>query len=130
MSGIDHGRRSLLQAGCALPLLGPSTARDTVGLVGDYFTDPEFYLFTSSPETYIVFGVRVINLRANLLGASSALDEAALDKYQFIRDAFLQRRLRNVYDGKAPQEKHDQLEEDLEPPRSAAPAKTEAPEKK
>ena len=50
-----------------LPLLGPSTARDTVGLVGDYFTDPEFYIFNHTPGNYIVFGTRVINLRANLL---------------------------------------------------------------
>jgi phospholipid-binding lipoprotein MlaA len=85
-----------------LPLLGPSTARDTVGLIGDYFTDPEFYLFTSSPETYIVFGVRVINLRANLLAVESVLDQAGLDRYAFLRDAYLQRRRNQVYDGNPP----------------------------
>ena len=58
-----------------LPLLGPSTARDTVGLVGDYFTDPEFYIFNHSPENYIVFGTRVINLRANLLAVEGLLDQ-------------------------------------------------------
>ncbi len=41
---------------------------------------------------------------------------AALDKYQFISDAYLQRRLRSVYDGKAPQDKLDKLEDDLSPP--------------
>ena len=63
-----------------------------------------------------VFGLEIIDLRANLLGASSTLDAAALDKYQFIRDAYLQRRLRSIYDGKAPQDKLDKLEDDLSPP--------------
>jgi phospholipid-binding lipoprotein MlaA len=90
-----------------LPLLGPSTARDTVGLIGDYFTDPEFYLFTSSPESYIVFGVRVINLRANLLAVESVLDQAGLDRYAFLRDAYLQRRRNQVYDGNPP-DLHDE----------------------
>lgn len=86
-----------------LPLLGPSTARDTVGLIGDYFTDPEFYLFNSSPESYIVFGVRVINLRANLLAVEGVLDQAGLDRYAFLRDAYLQRRRNQVYDGNPPE---------------------------
>jgi phospholipid-binding lipoprotein MlaA len=86
-----------------LPLLGPSTARDTVGLVGDYFTDPEFYLFNSSPESYLVFGVRVINLRANLLAVEGVLDQAGLDRYAFLRDAYLQRRRNQVYDGNPPE---------------------------
>ena len=73
--------------------------------------------------------VELVDLRANLLGAGDALDEAALDKYQFLRDAYLQRRLRAVYDGKAPQAELDKLEEALEPPRTAAPAKAGATDK-
>jgi phospholipid-binding lipoprotein MlaA len=86
-----------------LPLLGPSTARDTVGLVGDYFTDPEFYLFTHTPESYVVFGTRVINLRANLLAIEGVLDQTGLDRYSFLRDAYLQRRRNQVYDGNPPE---------------------------
>jgi phospholipid-binding lipoprotein MlaA len=86
-----------------LPLLGPSTARDTVGLVGDYFTDPEFYIFNHSPENYIVFGTRVINLRANLLAVEGVLDQAGLDQYTFLRDAYLQRRRNQIYDGNPPE---------------------------
>ena len=82
-----------------LPLFGPSTARDTVGLVGDYFTDPEFYLITDSPENWIVFGVRVVNVRANLLEAERVLDSAAIDRYAFLRDAYLQRRRNLILDG-------------------------------
>jgi phospholipid-binding lipoprotein MlaA len=81
-----------------LPLLGPSTFRDAVGWVGDYFTDPEFYLVTQSPETWIVFGTRIINVRANLLDTERVLDLAAIDKYAFLRDAFLQRRESMLFD--------------------------------
>jgi phospholipid-binding lipoprotein MlaA len=86
-----------------LPFLGPSTARDTVGLVGDYFTDPEFYIFNHSPENYIVLGTRVINLRANLLAVEGLLDQEGLDQYAFLRDAYLQRRRNQIYDGNPPE---------------------------
>jgi phospholipid-binding lipoprotein MlaA len=85
-----------------LPFLGPSTVRDTAGLVGDYFTDPEFYLIVDAPATWITFGTRLVNLRANLLGAERVLDQAALDRYAFLRDAYLQRRRNQVYDGNPP----------------------------
>jgi phospholipid-binding lipoprotein MlaA len=91
-----------------LPLLGPSTARDTVGLVGDYFTDPEFYLFNHTPESYIVFGTRVINLRANLLAVEGVLDQSGLDQYTFLRDAYLQRRRNQIYDGNPPDSQTEQ----------------------
>jgi phospholipid-binding lipoprotein MlaA len=64
-----------------------------------------------------------------LLGAGQTLDEAALDKYQFLRDAYLQRRLRMVHDGKISQDKLDKLEEELEPPRTAMPKKIDPPAK-
>ena len=86
-----------------LPFLGPSTARDSLGWVGDYFTDPESYLFNHTPESYIVFGTRVINLRANLLAVEGILDQAGLDRYAFLRDAYLQRRRNQVYDGNPPE---------------------------
>ena len=85
-----------------LPFLGPSNFRDTVGLAGDYFTDPEFYLFNHAPESYVVFGTRVVNLRANLLAIEGVLDQAALDRYAFLRDAYLQRRRNQIYDGSPP----------------------------
>ena len=85
-----------------LPILGPSTVRDTVGLVGDYFTDPEFYLFQHSPESYVVGGVRIVNVRANLLDSEKLFEAAAMDKYTFLRDAYLQRRRSLIYDGRPP----------------------------
>ena len=103
-----------------LPLMGPSTLRDAVSRPVDSYAG-YFRYVDHIPSRNTAFGVEIIDLRAHLLGASSTLDTAALDKYQFIRDAYLQRRLRNVYDGKAPQEKLDQLEDDLVPPKTEAP---------
>jgi phospholipid-binding lipoprotein MlaA len=85
-----------------LPLLGPSNFRDTIGWAGDYFTDPEFYLVSHSPETWVAFGTRVISIRANLLETEQIFDTAAIDKYAFLRDAYLQRRRSLIYDGNPP----------------------------
>ena len=98
-----------------LPLMGPATLRDAVGRPVDAYAG-YFRYVNHIPTRNVAFGVEIIDLRANLLGASTTLDTAALDKYQFVRDAYLQRRLRSIYDGKVPQEKLDQLEDDLVPP--------------
>lgn len=112
-----------------LPLMGPSTLRDASGRVVDSQLGWSRQV-DHVPTRNSAFAVEIVDVRANLLGAGDALDEASLDKYQFLRDAYLQRRLRAVYDGKAPQEKLDKLEENLETPKSAAPVKAEKPEKK
>ena len=85
-----------------LPLLGPSNPRDAVGWVGEYFTDPEFYLIEDNPENWIVFGTRVVNVRANLLEAEELLEQAAVDRYAFLREAYLQRRQNLIHDGNPP----------------------------
>ncbi|MDR3398678.1 MAG: VacJ family lipoprotein [Pandoraea sp.] len=74
-----------------LPLLGPSTVRDTVGMAGNMFIDPTSYI---KPDwvSYTIYGVRLVNTRANLLDASNLLEAAALDPYSFTRDAYLARR--------------------------------------
>ncbi|VVE31516.1 ABC transporter [Pandoraea capi] len=74
-----------------LPLLGPSTVRDTVGMAGNMFIDPTSYI---KPDwvSYSLYGVRLVNTRANLLDASNLLEAAALDPYSFTRDAYLARR--------------------------------------
>ncbi|MCC7548865.1 MAG: VacJ family lipoprotein [Burkholderiales bacterium] len=85
-----------------LPFLGPSTVRDTAGWAGDYFTDPEFYIFEGDALGWAVFGTRIVNLRANLLDAERLLDQAAIDRYAFLRDAYLQRRMSQIHDGNPP----------------------------
>lgn len=80
--------------------------RDTGGLVLDVATDPVAYI-DHVPTRNTLFTVRAINDRANLLPAEKVVEEAALDKYSYIRDAYLQRRRSMVYDGNPPREAED-----------------------
>lgn len=89
-----------------LPLLGPHTVRDTGGLVLDMATDPVVYL-ENVPVRNSLVALRVVNDRANLLPAEKVVEEAALDKYAYIRDAYLQRRRSLVHDGNPPREAED-----------------------
>lgn len=86
-----------------LPLLGPSTVRDGIGRIADAPLGYSPYV-TNEPLRYSMFVTELINLRAGLLKAEKVLDDAALDRYSFIRDAYLQRRRNLVYDGKPPKE--------------------------
>ena len=90
-----------------LPLLGPSTFRDATGTVVDlaYDTSPKY---TDNDDLARGgFMINVVNIRANLLGATRLLDDIALDRYSFLRDAYLARRLNQVYDGNPPEERFD-----------------------
>jgi phospholipid-binding lipoprotein MlaA len=85
------------------PLLGPSTLRDSIGLPVDMSLSPENYLSALGPRLTLT-GMRIVNTRANLLRATGVFDDIALDKYTFLRDAYLQRRRSLVYDGNPPDE--------------------------
>jgi phospholipid-binding lipoprotein MlaA len=74
-----------------LPLLGSSTMRDSVALPVDFAGDPWSYV-NPDPTRYIGAALRVIDMRAGVLDASNLIEDAALDRYEFIRDAYLQRR--------------------------------------
>ena len=89
-----------------LPLLGPSTVRDTVSYPVDYQFDPLPRLVPGSVETGL-YVLRVVDARANLLRASSVLESAALDRYSFTRDAYLQRRESQIFRGKAAADDRD-----------------------
>jgi phospholipid-binding lipoprotein MlaA len=56
------------------------------------------------PVRNTLWTLRTVDRRARLLKAGDMLEEAALDKYSFLRDAFLQRRRNEVFDGNPPQE--------------------------
>jgi phospholipid-binding lipoprotein MlaA len=86
-----------------LPFLGPSTARDTVGTVLDAWIDPVRRHKPTAARNFLVL-LRATGLRADLLDASRILEEAALDKYVFQRDAYLQRRRNLIHDGNPPRE--------------------------
>lgn len=86
-----------------LPVLGSSTVRDGVGLVADWYLDPVTYI-EDDPVRWSVRGLDVVDTRADLLNASRVLEQAALDPYAFVRDAYLQRRNNQVHDGNPPPE--------------------------
>lgn len=86
-----------------LPFFGPSSGRDGIGLVVDWFTDPVTYIQDDATR-HVVRGLDIVDRRADLLSASRVLEQAALDPYAFIRDAYLQRRENLVFDGNPPEQ--------------------------
>jgi len=84
-----------------LPLLGPSTLRDTAALPVDHYGDPLAHLHDVRWRNSLT-ALHAVDKRSQYLRASRLLDDAALDKYSFTRDAFLQRRLNQIYDGNPP----------------------------
>lgn len=103
-----------------LPLLGPSTVRDTVALPLDIKADPWQY---KDPVNVRTIGsvTRVIDRRAVLLDASNLMEEAALDRYDFVRDSFLQARQSKVFNGEnGPRGGKDSEKKDTKPPSADA----------
>ena len=96
-----------------LPLIGPSTIRDTAGLAVDWtYFDPIFKRQTLQ-QSLITLSIKYIDVRAGLLKASNILDETAPDKYAFVRDAWMLRREFLIYDGNPPDEfNEDELFDD------------------
>jgi len=79
-----------------LPVLGPTTVRDAVATPLDYYGDLwSYYKPVYIRNTGSV--VRLVDLRAGVLDAGSLIEDAALDKYVFIRDAYLQRRANEIH---------------------------------
>ena len=99
-----------------LPVLGPSTVRDTAALV----VDSKGNLvkeFNSVATRNSLYALRAVDLRASLLRAGEVLDQAALDKYAFTRDSHLQRR-GVVIEGIGPAEERFDLPEKAAPVRA------------
>jgi phospholipid-binding lipoprotein MlaA len=97
-----------------LPLLGPSTVRDTAALPAEWRGDLVTHLEPGSTRTSL-FVTRVVDRRARLLKQESLMDQAALDKYSFLRDSYLQYRRNLVYDGNPPEEPMIEENDDAEP---------------
>ncbi|SEB22285.1 MlaA family lipoprotein [Paraburkholderia sartisoli] len=122
-----------------LPLFGPSTVRDAVGTVGNYYVNPLSYIHPDG-LSWALYGLNIVSTRANLLGASDVLDNAALDKYSFVRNAYLQRRRYLISDGStaagaalpdygdnAPLPKYEDVDEGAAAPAAASGAVPSAP---
>ncbi|HVK56211.1 MAG TPA: VacJ family lipoprotein [Burkholderiales bacterium] len=113
-----------------LPLLGPSTIRDAVAKPVDAQLNYSAWI-DHVPTRNSLYALEVIDTRASLLGASNVLGEAALDPYIFVRDAYLQRRQRLVFDGNPPMEEDDfdEEEDDAKAPAVESGEKSDSPKK-
>jgi len=90
-----------------IPFLGPSTARDAPARA----VDPSWYYSSAIGDDRLYWGLwtlEAVRTRANLLKAGTILEQAALDRYLFVRDGWLQRRQNQVYDGRPPLEKDEE----------------------
>ena len=103
-----------------LPFAGPSNLRDAAGRFVDYRTDPLTYV-NSMRARNVLWGVRLLSQRADLLDTSKILEAAALDPYEFLRDAYLQRRRNLVHDGSPPLDKDDDADIKVKPRTDASP---------
>lgn len=81
------------------PLIGPRTTRDTLGWLVDSYADPVWRLNDVGLRNTLV-GVRYVDLRASLLPTDKIVEQAAFDKYNYVRDAYLQNRRSEINDGK------------------------------
>jgi len=122
-----------------IPFWGPSTIRDGAGLLVDstqfdpIWQELENGFPVDHRDRKLSWGLtaaKTVDIRASFLKAEKILDEAALDRYTFIREVYLQRRLNQVHDGKPPEEAVEFSEDELfdfdEPEKPAEkPAKTE-----
>jgi phospholipid-binding lipoprotein MlaA len=86
-----------------IPFLGSSTLRDTAALSVEYRGNLVRNISDDGTRTALTV-LNLVDTRASFLKAGEVVEEAALDKYSFTRDAFLQRRRNQVYDGNPPDE--------------------------
>jgi phospholipid-binding lipoprotein MlaA len=108
-----------------LPLIGSSTVRDASGFLLDRTVSPSSLPPTAGGQ-YSVLAVELIDTRTRLLPAGKLLDQVALDKYSFLRDAYLAQRRDAVYDGAPPLEGFDEDPGDGPTKPPATPAKPPA----
>ena len=118
-----------------LPILGPSTVRDTAALPLDRLASPPAF-FSGTGTQLGLTSLQIVNTRSGLLGATRVIDDIALDRYTFVRDAYLQRRRSLVFDGDVPETPADAgaaatdaagaAAGNLAPPASATPASAPA----
>lgn len=88
-----------------IPFLGPSSVRDGVGVITEIVYDPLTRWTDDEPGwRWSLWGLRLVNFRATLLGSERILDVAATDRYAFVRDAYFQRRRNLIWDGRPPRD--------------------------
>ncbi len=93
-----------------IPFWGPSSVRDGAGLYGDTFVS----VISNTrhvPTRNEAWAAKSFNTRVNLLDQEKVMDDAIIDRYSFLRDAYLMHRQNMVYDGNPPRRKYDEDEE-------------------
>lgn len=99
-----------------LPGLGSSTVRDTLAIGVEYSARADLVRTTRDVAARnSLYVLRVVNGRSTVLNAGELIGNAALDKYTFTRDAYLQIRRNQINDGKDP-------DDDKEDPDDGKPA--------
>jgi phospholipid-binding lipoprotein MlaA len=115
-----------------LPILGPSSLRDSAALILDSKAALLPYAFEDSTARIAAYGLRAIDTRAGFLSASKFIDSASYDDYTFFRNGFFQRRYSQVFDGNPPDKAAPTYDDDDEkdPPKNETktPAKGAAPQ--
>ena len=109
-----------------LPVLGPSSFRDGIGLYADGITSPLYRDVPKIRTRNQLYLTDMVNRRQQLLGDEKIMEGAILDRYAFIRDAYLQRRQNLVYDGNPPRESYD--DDDSDSAAEPTPAEKPAPQ--
>ena len=94
-----------------LPILGPITLRDGVGLYADGYPSP-LYQIKHMPTRNQAYLAKGISRRTELLDQEKVLREAMLDPYEFTRDTYLLYRKSQVYDGNPPRARYDDFEDE------------------
>jgi phospholipid-binding lipoprotein MlaA len=90
-----------------VPFFGPTTVRDGTGVIVRIGLGPVGYL-PDVPVRNSLYGLGAVDIRAQFMGTGALVDTAALDRYLFIRNAYLQRRQYLIYDGKPPPEPEEE----------------------
>jgi phospholipid-binding lipoprotein MlaA len=86
-----------------IPLFGPTTVRDGTGTILRIYLSPTGYIDDIAVRNSI-WALNYLDTRAQALQSEDVLDTAALDKYRFLRNAYLRARRYQLYDGKPPPE--------------------------
>lgn len=108
------------------PFLGSSTVRDSFDIPPSYMLSSGM-LVDDEGAQFALAGLNLVSLRADLLAAGDLVSDIALDKYAFIRDAYLQRRQNLIYDGEPPDAGEEQEEPFIDESKDPAPPEATTP---
>ncbi len=120
-----------------LPFLGASSPRDAAGVIGDALLNPLTYTFVFAGSGAAISAVNagakaveVTDTRAGLVPTEKLVDEASVDRYDFIKNSYQQRREYLLHDGNVPEQEEFQLEDDVSTDASNESSVSPAPDNK